>query len=604
MRKVLVANRGEIAVRIIGACAAQGIASVAVYADSDAEALHTALADETYALEGTGPAETYLDIEKVLAVAVKSGATDVHPGYGFLAENADFARAVIAAGLTWIGPTPETIEALGDKVKARELAQSVGAPLAPGSEGPVASPEEARAFAQEHGLPSIIKAAHGGGGRGMRIVRELGEVEDAFVAASREAVAAFGNGECFIERFLEKPRHVEAQVAADSHGNVVVVGTRDCSLQRRNQKLIEEAPAPFLTEEQRAQIERASAEIFRAAGYVGVGTAEFMVALDGTISFLEVNTRIQVEHPVTEEVTGVDLVALQLDIAAGKPLPFTETPEPLGHAFEFRINAEDPARGFLPAAGRLESITVPSGPGIRWDAGVRPGSVVSGEFDSMLAKLIVTGPTREVALRRARFALAQMDIAGVATVLPFDRQVLEAPAFTAEGGDFGVYTTWIEDVFLPSLTPGQGVDATTGPSGAEAGNGAQASYRQPLLPVGASVFPGTGITRFTLEIDGTPHRVGLPDSVFASLGSGADAATPASGQEQAGAGQVLAPMGGALLKYTVAVGDEVAAGDQVALLEAMKTEVPVLAEAAGTVAELPAQVGERLTADEVLVVFE
>ena len=351
MRKVLVANRGEIAVRIIGACAAQGIASVAVYADSDAEALHTALADEAYALEGTGPAETYLDIEKVLAVAVASEATDVHPGYGFLAENADFARAVMAAGLTWIGPAPETIEALGDKVKARELAQSVGAPLAPGSDGPVASPEEARAFAQEHGLPSIIKAAHGGGGRGMRIVRELGEVEDAFVSASREAVAAFGNGECFIERFLEKPRHVEAQVAADSHGNVVVVGTRDCSLQRRNQKLVEEAPAPFLTAEQRAQIERASAEIFRAAGYVGVGTAEFMVALDGTISFLEVNTRIQVEHPVTEEVTGVDLVALQLDIAAGKPLPFTETPEPVGHAFEFRINAEDPARGFLPAAG-------------------------------------------------------------------------------------------------------------------------------------------------------------------------------------------------------------------------------------------------------------
>ncbi|WP_237206931.1 acetyl/propionyl/methylcrotonyl-CoA carboxylase subunit alpha [Rothia nasimurium] len=602
MRKVLVANRGEIAVRIIGACAAQGIASVAVYADSDAEALHTALADEAYALEGTGPAETYLDIEKVLAVAVKSGATDVHPGYGFLAENADFARAVMAAGLTWIGPAPETIEALGDKVKARELAQAVGAPLAPGSDGPVASPEEARAFAQEHGLPSIIKAAHGGGGRGMRIVRELGEVEDAFVSASREAVAAFGNGECFIERFLEKPRHVEAQVAADSHGNVVVVGTRDCSLQRRNQKLVEEAPAPFLTAKQRAQIERASAEIFRAAGYVGVGTAEFMVALDGTISFLEVNTRIQVEHPVTEEVTGVDLVALQLDIAAGKPLPFTETPEPVGHAFEFRINAEDPARGFLPAAGRIESMTVPSGPGIRWDAGVRPGSVVSGEFDSMLAKLIVTGPTREVALRRARFALAQMDIAGVATVLPFDRQVLEAPAFTAENGDFGVYTTWIEDAFLPSLAQGDG--ATTAPASPEAGSGAQASYRQPLLPVGASVFPGTGITRFTLEIDGTPHRVGLPDSVFASLGSGADAATPANGQGQEGAGQVLAPMGGALLKYTVAVGDEVAAGDQVALLEAMKTEVPVLAETAGTVADLPAQAGERLAAGEVLVVFE
>ncbi|WP_326503411.1 acetyl/propionyl/methylcrotonyl-CoA carboxylase subunit alpha [Rothia nasimurium] len=601
MRKVLVANRGEIAVRIIGACAAQGIASVAVYADSDAEALHTALADEAYALEGTGPAETYLDIEKVLAIAVASGATDVHPGYGFLAENADFARAVMAAGLTWIGPAPETIEALGDKVKARELAQSVGAPLAPGSDGPVASPEEARAFAQEHGLPSIIKAAHGGGGRGMRIVRELGEVEDAFVSASREAVAAFGNGECFIERFLEKPRHVEAQVAADSHGNVVVVGTRDCSLQRRNQKLVEEAPAPFLTADQREQIERSSAEIFRAAGYVGVGTAEFMVALDDTISFLEVNTRIQVEHPVTEEVTGVDLVALQLDIAAGKPLPFTETPEPVGHAFEFRINAEDPARGFLPAAGRIESITVPSGPGIRWDAGVRPGSVVSGEFDSMLAKLIVTGPTREVALHRARFALAQMDIDGVATVLPFDRQVLEVPAFTAESSDFGVYTTWIEDVFLPSLA--QGEDAPAELSGTGAGSGVQASYRQPLLPVGASVFPGTGVTRFTLEIDGTPHRVGLPDSVFASLGSGADAATPASRQGQAGTGQVLAPMGGALLKYTVAVGDEVAAGDQVALLEAMKTEVPVHTDSTGTVSALLVEPGERVTAGQLLVAF-
>lgn len=584
MRKVLVANRGEIAVRIIGACASAGIGSVAVYADSDLESLHVALADEAYALGGSTPAESYLNIEKVLDVAVKSGATDVHPGYGFLAENADFARAVLAAGLRWIGPAPQTIEALGDKVKARELALSVGAPLAAGSDGPVGSAAEARAFAEEHGLPSIIKAAHGGGGRGMRVVRELDEVEAAFESASREAVAAFGNGECFIERFLERPRHVEAQVAADAHGNVAVVGTRDCSLQRRHQKLVEEAPAPFLTAEQRARIEDASREIFRAAGYVGVGTAEFMVAQDGTISFLEVNTRIQVEHPVTEEVTGVDLVALQLAIAAGEPLPFTQTPEPTGHAFEFRINAEDPARGFLPAAGRIESITVPSGPGIRWDAGVRPGSVVSGDFDSMLAKLIVTGATREQALARARFALKQLDIAGVATVIPFDRQVLEAPAFTAEGGEFGVYTTWIEDEFLAG---GQGEP--------------DAAYRQPLLPVGARSFPGTGMTRFTLEIDGAPKQVGVPDSVFASFGSGAGAVS-GSLAEDAPAG-VSAPMSGAVLRFLVEPGAEVEAGQQVALLEAMKTEVPVHADSTGTVSALLVEPGERVTAGQLLVDF-
>lgn len=583
MRKVLIANRGEIAVRIIGACASAGIGSVAIYADSDAESLHVALADEAYALGGSTPAESYLNIEKVLELAVKSGATDVHPGYGFLAENADFARAVLAAGLRWIGPAPETIEALGDKVKARDIALSVGAPLAPGSDGPVASAAEARAFAEEHGLPSIIKAAHGGGGRGMRVVRELGEVEAAFESASREAVAAFGNGECFIERFLERPRHVEAQVAADTHGNVAVVGTRDCSLQRRNQKLIEEAPAPFLTADQRARIEDASREIFRAAGYVGVGTAEFMVAQDGTISFLEVNTRIQVEHPVTEEVTGVDLVALQLDIAAGLPLPFTETPEPLGHAFEFRINAEDSARGFLPAAGTISSITVPSGPGIRWDAGVRPGSVVSGDFDSMLAKLIVTGATREQALARARFALKQLDIAGVATVIPFDRQVLDAPAFTAEGGKFGVYTTWIEDEFLAG-EPGE----------------PDRAYRQPLLPVGATSFPGTGMTRFTLEIDGSPKQVGIPDSVFASFGSGTGAGSAAGEDAPAG---VAAPMSGSVLRFLVEPGDAVEAGQQVALLEAMKTEVPVHAESAGTVSALLVEAGERVTAGQPLVAF-
>lgn len=583
MRKVLIANRGEIAVRIIGACAQSGIGSVAIYADSDAEALHVALADEAYALEGSTPTETYLNIEKIMGIALASGATDVHPGYGFLAENATFARAVLDAGLTWVGPAPDTIEALGDKVKARELAQSVGAPLAPGSDGPVASAAEARAFAEEHGLPSIIKAAHGGGGRGMRIVRELDEVEGAFESASREALAAFGNGECFIERFLERPRHVEAQVAADTHGNVVVIGTRDCSLQRRNQKLVEEAPAPFITQGQQQSIERASAEIFRAAGYVGVGTAEFMIAVDGTVSFLEVNTRIQVEHPVTEEVTGVDLVALQLLIAAGELLPLTETPQPTGHAFEFRINAEDSARGFLPAAGVISSITVPSGPGIRWDAGVRPGSVVSGDFDSMLAKLIVTGATREQALARARFALKQLDIAGVATVIPFDRQVLEAPAFTAQSGEFGVYTTWIEDEFLPGL------------------DGEQQPYRQPLLPVGATSFPGTGLTRFTLEIDGRSRQVGVPDTVFTSLGSagGSAVSTPETDAKVS----VAAPMSGSVLRYLVQVGDEVEAGAQVALLEAMKTEVPVFAETAGTVSEILVDAGQRVKAGEQLLRF-
>lgn len=583
MRKVLIANRGEIAVRIIGACAQSGIGSVAIYADSDAEALHVALADEAYALEGSTPTETYLNIEKIMGIALASGATDVHPGYGFLAENATFARAVLDAGLTWVGPAPETIEALGDKVKARELAQSVGAPLAPGSDGPVASAAEARTFAEEHGLPSIIKAAHGGGGRGMRIVRELDEVEGAFESASREALAAFGNGECFIERFLERPRHVEAQVAADTHGNVVVIGTRDCSLQRRNQKLVEEAPAPFITQGQQQSIERASAEIFRAAGYVGVGTAEFMIAVDGTVSFLEVNTRIQVEHPVTEEVTGVDLVALQLLIAAGEPLPLTETPQPTGHAFEFRINAEDSARGFLPAAGVISSITVPSGPGIRWDAGVRPGSVVSGDFDSMLAKLIVTGVTREQALARARFALKQLDIAGVATVIPFDRQVLEAPAFTAQSGEFGVYTTWIEDEFLPGR------------------DGEQQPYRQPLLPVGATSFPGTGLTRFTLEIDGRPRQVGVPDTVFTSLGSAGGSA--ASAPETDAKVSVAAPMSGSVLRYLVQVDDEVEAGAQVALLEAMKTEVPVFAETAGTVSEILVDPGQRVNAGEQLLRF-
>ena len=586
MRKVLVANRGEIAVRIIGACAAQGIASVAVYADSDAEALHTALADEAYALEGTGPAETYLDIEKVLAVAVASEATDVHPGYGFLAENADFARAVMAAGLTWIGPAPETIEALGDKVKARELAQSVGAPLAPGSDGPVASPEEARAFAQEHGLPSIIKAAHGGGGRGMRIVRELGEVEDAFVSASREAVAAFGNGECFIERFLEKPRHVEAQVAADSHGNVVVVGTRDCSLQRRNQKLVEEAPAPFLTAEQRAQIERASAEIFRAAGYVGVGTAEFMVALDGTISFLEVNTRIQVEHPVTEEVTGIDLVREMFRIADGEELGYGD-PEVRGHSFEFRINGEDPGRNFLPAPGTVTLFAPPSGPGVRLDSGVESGSVIGPAWDSLLAKLIVSGRDRKQALERARRALNEFKVEGMATAIPFHQAVVTDPAFAPEvhgsDGPFKIYTRWIETEFdntIPAFVGG-------------AGEAEEAETRETVV----------------VEVGGKRIEVSLPSSLGVSTAPAAGATGAAKAKRRVGAkkagsalsGDTLAsPMQGTIVKVAVEEGQVVAEGELIVVLEAMKMEQPLNAHKAGTVVGLKAEVGGSVSSGAAL----
>ena len=580
MRKVLIANRGEIAVRVIGACAQEGYESVAIYADSDAQALHTVLSDEAYALDGITPAETYLNVEKILDIAQKSGATAVHPGYGFLAENAKFAQAVIDAGLIWIGPSPETITALGDKVKARDIALAVNAPLAPGTDGPVEGPVEAREFAEKHGLPIVIKAAHGGGGRGMRVVREMHEIENAFESAQREAVGAFGNGECFVERFLDKPRHVETQVAADQHGGVVVLGTRDCSLQRRHQKLIEEAPAPFLTTEQIKTLEKASKDIFAEAGYTGVGTCEFLIANDGTISFLEVNTRIQVEHPVTEESAGVDLVRMQLDIAAGEPLAYTEMPEPIMHAIEFRINAEDPGRGFLPSAGTIDSINVPTGHGIRWDSGVRAGTVIDGSFDSMLAKLIVTGTTRERALRRAVHALKQLEINGVSTVVPFDRMMVEHEAFKSEDGELGIYTTWIEDVL--------GDDLEIDPH-----------YEQGLIPVGAQVLPGTGVTRFALEIDGTPKRIGIPDAVFAAMGNGASAGVP----EPAAATGVVSPMGGVLIRFTVEEGAEVSQGEQIALLEAMKTEVPVFADANGTVAHFEVAAGERVQAGDTLLKF-
>ena len=451
MRKVLIANRGEIAVRIARACDDAQLASVAVYADIDADALHVSAADEAYALGGNSPADTYLNIPKLLAAAAESGADALHPGYGFLSENAEFAQAVLDAGLTWIGPTPDAIRLLGNKITARETAVRAGAPLVAGSDGPVESAAEARAFAEEHGLPIAIKAAFGGGGRGMKVVRALDEVEEAFDSAVREAVAAFGRGECFVERYLDRPRHVEAQVLADVHGNVVVVGTRDCSLQRRHQKLVEEAPAPFLSDEQTRQIYDAAKAVCREAGYSGAGTVEFLVAADGTVAFLEVNTRLQVEHPITEETTGIDLVQEQFRIAAGEPLRITEDPAPRGHSFEFRLNAEDVGRGFLPSPGTVEEFSGPTGPGIRLDTGVRSGSFVPPQFDSLLAKLIVTGADRQQALRRARRALAEINITGVATVLPFHRAVLESPDFTSETG-LGIHTRWIETDFADRIS--------------------------------------------------------------------------------------------------------------------------------------------------------
>ena len=569
--RVLIANRGEIAVRVARAARDHGIASIAVYSDPDADALHVAVADEAFHLPGASSADTYLKIDAVLDVARRAGADAVHPGYGFLSENADFAQAVIDAGMTWIGPSPDAIRALGDKITARSLAQQAGAPLVPGSDGPVPDAAAARAFAEEHGLPIAIKAAFGGGGRGIRVVRELGDVEDAFEATVREAVAAFGRGECFVERFLDRPRHVEAQVLADEHGHVAVLGTRDCSLQRRNQKLVEEAPAPFLTDEQRERIHTSAREICRAAGYTGAGTVEYLVAPDGLISFLEVNTRLQVEHPVTEEVFGVDLVREQFRIAAGEPLSIPEDPTPRGHALEFRLNAEDPAYGFLPVPGPIDAFEAPTGPGVRMDSGVRTGSVVPGEYDSLLAKLIVWGEDRAQAVARARDALAELRIDGVPTVVPFHRAVLEQDAFTS-GDRLGVYTTWIESEFAEPL--------------------AESPY------LGAEV-PAGGRTAVTVELDGRAVRLGLPADLYAALlgGGGAGAAAPAGAAGVAKTdddGAVASPVTGTLASWKVEDGAEVAEGDTVAIVEAMKMETPIRAPRAGRiqllVAETPASV--------------
>lgn len=574
IRKVLIANRGEIAVRVARACRDYGVASVAVYADPDADALHVRAADEAWALHGVRPADTYLDIAKLLDIARRSGADAVHPGYGFLSERAEFARAVMQTGLTWIGPRPETIEALGDKVAARKIARQVGAPLVAGTAEPVQSAEEVMAFARVHGLPIAIKAAFGGGGRGLKVAWKMEEVAELYDSAVREATVAFGRGECFVEQFLDRPRHIEAQVLADQHGQVVVLGMRDCSLQRRNQKLVEEAPAPFLTDAQRTSIHRAAQAICAAAGYVSAGTVEFLLSRTGQISFLEVNTRLQVEHPVTEETTGVDLVVEQLRIADGLPLSLTETPVPRGHSIEFRINAEDPGRGYLPTPGRIEHFAAPSGPGVRLDSGVAAGSVIPGSFDSLMAKLIVSGATREQALQRARRALAEFQIEGVASVLPFHRAVVQDLAFTAEQG-FGVHTRWIETEMQQHWLPAPRPDAVA----------------------------ETPLQRCYMEIDGKRVRLGLPALLLPGLSAAGGVAAPVAGQlASAGAlqpGEVAAPMAGSLVAWKVDDGAQVAEGAVLALMEAMKMETAITATASGTLQQV-ATAGALLQAGQVV----
>lgn len=582
--KVLIANRGEIAVRVVRACRDAGLGSVAVYADPDREALHVHLADEAYALDGTRAQDSYLDAGKLLDVARRSGADAVHPGYGFLSENADFAQAVLDAGLVWVGPPPAAIRALGDKVSARHIAQRAGAPLVAGTPDPVPGAAEVRTFAAEHGLPVAIKAAFGGGGRGLKVARSAEEIDELYDSAVREATAAFGRGECFVERYLDRPRHVETQCLADQHGTVVVVSTRDCSLQRRHQKLVEEAPAPFLTDDQRRRLVESSQAILREAGYVGAGTCEFLVAADGSVSFLEVNTRLQVEHPVTEEVSGIDLVREQLRIADGEALGYDQVPT-RGHSFEFRINGEDPAAGFLPSPGRITTLRLPAGPGVRVDFGVVEGDTVSGAFDSMIGKLIVTGATREQAAQRARRALAEMEVVGIPTVLPFHRAVLDAEDFVpaTPGQPFTVHTRWIETDFADRLA------AQIAPS--------SAPVAEPETEA------GTELERVVVEVGGKRLEVVLPAALAQRAGRGRTAArrssarrTPRSTGATASAGALTSPMQGTIVKVAVADGDQVAAGDLVVVLEAMKMEQPLLAHRAGTVTGLSAQVGATVAA--------
>ncbi|MFJ6384772.1 acetyl/propionyl/methylcrotonyl-CoA carboxylase subunit alpha [Kitasatospora sp. NPDC092039] len=586
MRKVLIANRGEIAVRVARACSDAGIASVAVYAEPDRDALHVRAADEAYALGGDTPATSYLDIAKVLKAAADSGADAVHPGYGFLSENADFAQAVLDAGLIWIGPPPQAIRDLGDKVTARHVAQRAGAPLVAGTPDPVSGADEVVTFAREHGLPVAIKAAFGGGGRGLKVARTLEEIPELYDSAVREAVAAFGRGECFVERYLDNPRHVETQCLADKHGNVVVVSTRDCSLQRRHQKLVEEAPAPFLTEEQNAELYRASKAILKEAGYEGAGTCEFLVALDGTISFLEVNTRLQVEHPVTEEVTGLDLVREMFRIADGEELGYGD-PEVRGHSFEFRINGEDPGRNFLPAPGTVSLFAPPSGPGVRLDSGVETGSVIGPAWDSLLAKLIVSGRDRKQALERARRALAEFKVEGMATAIPFHRAVVTDPAFAPEvhGGEgpFKVFTRWIETEF----------DNTIPPFAGAAGDGEEAETRETVV----------------VEVGGKRIEVSLPSSLGVAAAPAAGAAGAAKAKRRVGAkkagsavsGDTLAsPMQGTIVKVAVEEGQVVAEGELIVVLEAMKMEQPLNAHKSGTVSGLKAEVGASVSSGAAL----
>ncbi|MDF1479125.1 biotin carboxylase N-terminal domain-containing protein [Leifsonia sp. H3M29-4] len=576
--KVLIANRGEIAVRVIRAAKDSGIASVAVYADQDRDARHVKLADEAYALDGTTSAETYLVIDKLLSVARRSGADAVHPGYGFLAENADFARAVIDAGLIWIGPSPEAIEQLGDKVSARHIAERVGAPLAPGTLNPVSGAAEVLEFVDLHGLPVAIKAAFGGGGRGLKVARTREEVPELFESATREAVAAFGRGECFVEKYLDEPRHVETQCLADSHGNVVVISTRDCSLQRRHQKLVEEAPAPFLTDAQNEALYTSSKAILREVGYVGAGTCEFLVAKDGTISFLEVNTRLQVEHPVSEEVTGIDLVREQFRIAEGAEIGYDD-PIPSGHSFEFRINGEDPGLNFMPAPGPVHALRFPGGPGVRVDSGVTTGDVISGAFDSLLAKLIVTGSSREDALERSRRALDEFEIAGLPTVLPFHRKIVRDPAFTS--APFSVYTRWIETAFDNDIEPWSG-----------------------SLADGAPAVPRHNVV---LEVDGKRVEVSLPSKLIPAAG-GAGAAVAAAPKRRSASSvstitgdAVKAPMQATIVKLAVAEGDKVVKGDLILVLEAMKMEQPIAAHKDGTIANVNATVGTTVSSGHLLL---
>jgi acetyl-CoA/propionyl-CoA carboxylase, biotin carboxylase, biotin carboxyl carrier protein len=581
VRKVLIANRGEIAVRIARACRDAGVASVAIYADTDRDALHVRLADEAFTLGGSTPGESYLAVDKILDVATRSGADAVHPGYGFLAENAGFAQAVLDAGLIWIGPPPAAIDSLGDKVKARHIAQRAGAPLVAGTSDPVADADEIIEFAKEHGLPVAIKAAYGGGGRGLKVARTIEEIPEQFDSAVREAVSAFGRGECFVERYLDKPRHVETQCLADSHGTVVVVSTRDCSLQRRHQKLVEEAPAPFLSDAQNTELYRASKAILAAAGYVGAGTCEFLVAVDGTISFLEVNTRLQVEHPVTEEVTGIDLVREQLRIADGEELGYDDPPV-RGHSIEFRINGEDAGRNFLPAPGTVTTWQPPSGPGVRLDSGVVGGDVVAGAFDSMLAKLIVTGSSRAQALERSRRALAEFVIEGMPTVLPFHRAVVSDPAFAPAdpGAAFTVHTRWIETEFVNTIEPYAGDQAET----------AVTEERE----------------RVVVEVGGRRLEVVLPAGFGAAASRGGAATRPGrrAGGKKTGTGasgdSLTSPMQGTIVKVVAEDGQQVAAGDLIVVLEAMKMEQPLNAHKAGTITGLTAEIGAIVTSGAVI----